>query len=763
LNTNEKNEKISELIEKLRKEAVGETRFPARFVLVKGLSAWQELLEKLKTFVDRTINLSSFCPDSDTFPYINDLPEVIQKGPDEKILLTPLSEYLRLNRSGAILRKFATLEKIGKSRIYIPLFEVDDLFAEEMLKVHRHRDKELPENYNEIGNGEIKIFIAPFKVNKEDYDIIVGIKKYMGIWERGGSSKIFLVTRSAPHLNPQIGKCIVGLYKNGYELLKKSLCDFQDKNLPANCGKEQDWQWLAENAKENEKFHELASRLLGMDQYKPDELFNQWNNFDDKQKWLSWLWTKIEVKEGTYLHKAISNCSRYDNLEKDLIFTVFTEDLTDNLLIERKNILLKIINYELPPPFWKELNGIKEPYKKLKSLAGITPRERKEITNLLSILVKEDQNEFRWMEHLKSFFQELYFYLSSFPFKDKPLKEYFQIYNMSRILDSPKEELKEKVFLFAKEKKVWDYPTRHDLLEKIKPHKNETPVLWVDGLGLEWTGLLKELIEKNSKLKVDVHIARANFPTTTDFNKEWEQEENIIDRELDKIAHEYDYEFPDSFINEISIIKKIADKILESVSYENEVIITSDHGLTRFYGSGNKKDLPIGAKIDIHSRFAKFKQNAVENTILDPSLAIDGSYVILLTHDEFTGQGGSMKEAQGGGTLEECLIPILHVRKMCKKHQEESSFKLLTPIIKLNPKGEGTLEGKLVGSKLSNLTLKIKNKSFVGFREETGLWTFKIKNIEVGKKRGKILSDNLIIKKIEFEITKGLREEDLGL
>ena len=71
------------------------------------------------------------------------------------------------------------------------------------------------------------------------------------------------------------------------------------------------------------------------------------------------------------------------------------------------------------------------------------------------------------------------------------------------------------------------------------------------------------------------------------------------------IAHHYSYKHPQSFLKAIEVVQSIAYKALALLSKYSTVVITSDHGLSRFVVNSKEKiELPEQAVADPHGRYA---------------------------------------------------------------------------------------------------------------------------------------------------------------
>ncbi|MGB9903609.1 MAG: hypothetical protein ACPLQO_02930, partial [Desulfotomaculales bacterium] len=219
---------LGSLLDYIRKEAKELTRYPARFVLARGLNAWQKLLGDLRSVVDEVYTLSSLCTNDDTFPFLEDIISLIKKTKAQKILILPLAECLRFTEQTSILRELATWQDVSHKRIYIPLMELDDIFEFEMNMIASSWKERLPEALLLKDDGKVKVTIIPFHLKRSTANTITGIKAYLEVWERGGQDELILVTGCAPYLNlsGRVGNFEVRVYQSGYDFLKEQAQDF---------------------------------------------------------------------------------------------------------------------------------------------------------------------------------------------------------------------------------------------------------------------------------------------------------------------------------------------------------------------------------------------------------------------------------------------------------------------------------------------------------------------------------------------------------
>jgi len=745
------------LLDSLRQEAKEITRYPVRFILVQGLDAWRKLVEGLRLVVDEVFVLSPLCADQDTFPYLGEIIPLL-KEKTGKVLVLPLAECLRFNGGfRAVLRELAIWEELGNKRVYIPLLGVNDIFENEMSKVTRARQGTLPEVLSLKGSSKMEVLVLPFKLKRDVGKTAMGIKAYLETWERGGRDEFILVTRCAAYLSGRMGNFEVRVYQNGYEFLKEQAHDFT--RLRPEWGNERQWQWLAEEIMEHEDLDALSARLLNVNCYDMDQLFSRWGDLDSDQKWLFWVWSKLRVPTGTLFELVLKDSMDVNQLAEAVANKPFKEKFSLRLLVERRELLKRMGTKEMPPSFWELFKKLPDPLIKLQSLAGLTGREKMEVIRAIKELLESGAEKDAWWSYLEVVYPELADYLAAYSFEDDFLTEYFCFYNLSRILDSPRDELLSMARKAAEEKKIWSFPTRESVLEKYPRHIFK---FWIDGMGLEWLSLWKGLLSRHEEIKLEVTVARTNLPTTTEYNKGWQKEEEV-DRRLDELAHKYNYQYPASLVEEIKVISEDVEKLVQLLKERSELIVTSDHGLTRFAFAGGKSSPPEGAQVHKWGRYAELKESYTEETIYSPGWVIDGEKIFLAVHEKFEGGNWSIGEVHGGATLEECLVPVIRLWKIREEElKARPEVVVFTPLIKLNVKGEGILVVELT-SPVEKISLRVAGQVYPGTLESGQKSVFRIRNLKAGRYLGRLEYEGGLLGEIKFEMIRGLVEEDLGL
>lgn len=751
--------RAEDLVAYLRAERKKPERFVTRFILIRGCRGWDELIPMLSAEVDEVIKASEFCSGPDVCPDLYQIKVYLQTKAREvnNVLLIPLGECIRLDSENAeILRWLAQVESSKIRRIYVPLVAGEESFNHEMSFLPRHDNRLLPAPCFLESDGDADVIVAPFHSGFGGRRVANGIKEYLALWERGSVGKVWLVTKLAPWLPVQRSQkeCHVRLYPSSFAYVYKRT---GWKDLLEEWGTPEEWEWLATNMEEGETFDQVAARLLKVREFDANILFALWNtSLDEKQQWLVWLWGKKCCKPESYLWHVLRKSRKRSDFYKDAVLAIFDLLCSKDIVAERKKLLRNLGIIDMTPEFWERYKKLEDPIKKLATLTDHSEREREQAVLVVGELLRRGSCA-EWWEYLETVFPALARYLSVIWTGDEFVDKYFAVYKSCRIMDEINDDLRYLINEWVQRQLLWSYPTRSDLLSRYAT--NGIEVFWVDGMGFEWAGLLEYFLAVDGKTRCEVKLARSQLPTTTEANKQWTLEQ-AVDRQLDVIAHHYEYRFPNSFLESMKAIENIAKQVLNAVALESTVVVTSDHGMSRFAAINEDTiDAPAGTTVEHWGRYAKIIN---EEGILDSTSGawvVDKGSVILLNHSRFRGGTRRGGEVHGGATPEEVLVPIIMVRR---EEVMDFSFQVLGRIVRIGPKGEGRLNVRC-DTKIPHIELLVLDQRFPG-QSEGGLeWSFLLKGLKAGKYVGKLYSQNRFAGEIDFEVVRGIEEDDLGL
>ena len=299
----------------------------------------------------------------------------------------------------------------------------------------------------------------------------------------------------------------------------------------------------------------------------------------------------------------------------------------------------------------------------LKYYTGITEKEKELVISWLGKgLITVDK--------LRDLYPDLYHYYST------PLgvsvgipswiEGYMRAYKQAKMANVYTEEIEQQIASINQTEVSFDawyqmFCTTPTLLQN---RKDIEIYYWIDGLGVEWIPLIKEIVrEKNNRgiFLNEIKVARALLPTTTEVNRPGLQgllpDGETLNKEgdLDALAHQATNLWPTTIIKEMQLVRDIVEDIVEKYNGK-KIAIISDHGLT--YLSQLCKGLGLnGVESDHHGRIA-IKKGGGWTTDSNYFRLEDGKTVCALRHNSLCNKVPKGQGIHGGCTPEEVLVPI---------------------------------------------------------------------------------------------------------
>jgi hypothetical protein len=213
-------------------------------------------------------------------------------------------------------------------------------------------------------------------------------------------------------------------------------------------------------------------------------------------------------------------------------------------------------------------------------------------------------------------------------------------------------------------------------------------IIWVDGLGSEWLPLILNLFKKSREIEVkDLKLSVTRLPSTTLCNKFLG--ENVIDkRNLDDYIHsKTKYEFPDCLVDEIEIVKKLVEEIVD-ISKFQDVIIVSDHGFSFLCSSSKNKPLNF-ENVEHEGRCKENKEDIQLDDVDYMTWEVENgpcegkNFIVALKHKSLGKV--SKREVHGGATPEEIVVPFIVVGPRSKKELKYTVNKKSVELLLSNP------------------------------------------------------------------------------
>ncbi len=740
-------------------------RFPVRILISDDLDAWSKVLSILKGISNRFIRGSEFCKDYDDLPDITEILSIIknfiQNG--ERLTFVPIQEILRGYKDINLLNLFFFETDPAKNiRLYLPFLGCDRSLEEFLdslrdigiRKAYPIRVFSSVEDYTD----RIKFFVSrdleliSLLKNSKKLEILEGFCEYIKKFELSDfrENEFIVISEILFNSDEKIEKIFTWEKINNKSEFSNKILSFR---IPIQYSVNEENYWtnllgeiIKGDCEDFDDFLRKKFNLMEIDR----TIFDRWQKLKDYEKWLIFSWAKARYSDReSYLFKVIAESYNFIEFEEKIWnYPIEKGLITESHLFERIELIKRA--FKNPPPgYYEHLRYVKDNRLKLRLLTGIDFYEKREIIKTVAKILESEGLSNDDMRVLQENYPELFYYLDTQ--EENTLGLYIKNYIKAKILNSADkiQELEE----ISKDFELFSYPSRNAILEKFSCKQ-----IWIDGLGVEWAGIVINLLRQNGYL-VNYQIARANLPTTTEYNPFPNGVERFSD--LDEIYHKQDKDYPDFLIDEIDTVTRfIVEKIKPLVESHGEILITSDHGSTRFSGWQDERIEIDNIEVFRNGRFAKCQKSIPENSeYYYIEQFSDGFYLISKTHRVFKGGKRTKVENHGGATIEESLVPIFHVRKRISHKIPIRCTFISKDIPIINPKIE--IE---YFPEVENLELKFERELIRGKKISQNKWFFDLSNykhmIKPGQYRIKIMSNFGETEEI-VNFKSGFTEEEL--
>lgn len=665
---------------------ISSNRFPVRFIFLNSH-------EELKEIVDLLINgakkeeLSSWLY-SDNSWFTSD--QIIKNisNLDHTSVIVPLSEFIRFSDDEEfikIISQLATIENNdnnSKRRLYIPLVGLWKRFENLFWNSFSRKENWTSLWKLDSPSNPIKIYQVNFdfkkNIQKGSFELVSNSKQWFELWKKNNFEEIislikplsFLFKNSLP--DNTFTQEIINTPKDYlYKLFHMNV------DIPYNPDEKEFWdELLVDVSNLNRKNLSLTDIFI------KEVNINEVNDlslefFLDKylnpltSNYAHWIIKNFFINynkfEYSYLYHCFNASSKLDNnsLARKIFLEIFNLHSSEKFLKERRE-LLKIVNkYKLTLPerdFNNYFKNLSE-YPLKKQLLYLTNNTNAEKFKIFEI-IQQDIKICDIILDLKDIFPELYYYLDwniQLDNVDPWIIKYFREYTESKVHNNKSKLLIDLLKDKNNPDHFFTWYSKHHLSQTTELN-DEIYTIWVDSLGAEWLPLLIHFLNKygkenNKKVKFKT-LHSVNLPSATKFNKK--SHKKIED--LDKYIHSSHYNYPESLLNEIEIVKNIASKIA-SIDCP-KIALYSDHGFsflcTSNFGSTKKYDF---SNTEHEGRYFLQDNDEYHNTedyisVKTQSLEYDNQkYIVALNHTSLCNTPSH--EVHGGATPEEVMVPYI--------------------------------------------------------------------------------------------------------
>ena len=591
---------LNELEEAINKDKtefnISANRYPIRFIFLNSHEELKKIVNLLIKKGAKKKDLSSFLISKNS--WLSD-DEIVRKIDEinETSVIVPFSEFIRFSDPASftqILASLALFENKG-IKLYIPLVGLWERF-ENLFWSHFYKKTEWAPIWKlETPSKQIKIYQVDYelsdKIKPKGFELISNTAEWFDLWKKDDLHEFI-----------SLPKQLSLFYKNSFpdetftqdiiNTPKEFLSKIYDMNINIEYDESEKKYWdellLDINKKDlkgfsfkdyfKEKFN--IKDTDDLDEVDYLDLYLEYPNLSYEKWIIRNFFIESKIYRKTYLYKCFDSPQPLNNngIARKVFYHIFNLENAEEYFEERRELLshLKTKKVQISADaFENKFNSIEDNYKKqLKYLTNTTLLEKEKILEI----IRENGLDNIYSE-VKKIFPELYHYIDwNLSFEDIPswIPEYFREYNKSKVLNTKTEKLNE---ILTEKNHPEEFYKWYYSLNKISNHPKDNRVIWIDALGAEWLPLFTHYLNEfgepyNKHVKLRT-INTVNLPSATEFNK---NKHDIKISDLDEYIHKNHYKYPNSLLDEIELIKKIAYDIVSTEP--SKVSIISDHGFT---------------------------------------------------------------------------------------------------------------------------------------------------------------------------------------
>ncbi len=642
--------------------------------------------------------------------------DYIRKNEGQNCVIAPFSELARFYDNDekktfdALLKTVKAIEATPKSvekhqRVYVPIVGLEgkmEAFSNDSQSIIwrlRSTDKEL--TYRLILTNGTTFGVQGLE---KHYTVVHNIHEWLNVWkdaDKQVTPNIICTSRSifANQCYAQPDNAFVfAPCSDAFDFLTKGL-ELAFGGMTKVMGDNENWDILAQNIDISNgfsfaKYVENYFSVSGIDSYKV--FIKLWLDRPAKyERWLLARFYQLRQDGNGFICRILSKTTTFtgnDFIEQmALDLTEIQAEMEERQYCLREAAKRHVVLREgVETTLVSRLQSIAQKYTvsgALKYYAGITDKEKE-------LAVSWIGKELVPLGKLKEIYPDLYHYYST-PLGISVgvpswLEGYMKEYKRAKISNVYTAEIEQQIISINHSEVSFDtwYQTFCTTLTLLQNRKDIEVFYWVDGLGIEWISLIKEIIrEKNSQgiYLNEVKIARALLPSTTEVNKPSLQSlltETLRKAgDLDNLAHQSTNLWPTTIVKELQLVRDVVEDIIEKYN-DKKVAIISDHGLT--YLSQLCKGIGLnGVESDHHGRIA-IKTAGTWTADNNYFRMEDGKTVCALRHSSLCNKVPKGQGIHGGCTPEEVLVPIFIVSS-CVSGTEWSADLLTLEISGANP------------------------------------------------------------------------------
>ena len=679
---------IAEIKEKLSQERGFGSRFPARIIFTESLESYFLLESQLKGVCDITINVTDFCRAPDTVPQFDRIKAKLNEYSGKQILLLSAGEYLRLcikRELNAERRQFISFwetqqSEASRTRIIMPMFSCHDIF-DRVIGLVDERQKDYVWSLDTapaLESYTIYVYSRKFMdaIHPDASNLSEWLREWPTILRRHKPCSI--VTIQEGNVEASFGTVNIKPINSPFQYLSDYLVD--GDLLVENWEKPNFWSHMVACTSvfhDNVPFARIAITELNINDFDFVSIAARWNTLTAFQKELVWLWYRIYPTGDYYsytCHKA-SSASDIPARIRDEILLVSNRSA---LWIEQRMTAMKALKFSsFDDAYFALMDKLPLSETKLQLLTYETHEEKTYAIKVISGLLRQGAEPNAVAGMIANDYPALAAYMKECTGCDETVDEYMSWYRKNKLINRYPGEYPASINFER-------FDARYKLMHQMS--SKDCASFWIDGFGVEYAPVFLYELRSRGIIPDSVRIATALLPTETEYNHQWNEDDEKWVR-LDACSHHGmpdDKSYYSCIVHQLAVFSKAAEKVQDLLDKHEYVVITGDHGSSRLAALAfhDPSVIPVTApnKSTIRSfgRFCELDEKSTDLLALPGTRkvksTIGGKTVLVMnTYQHFSVSGNVaggntddndvVGETHGGNTVEERLVPVIIVKR----------------------------------------------------------------------------------------------------
>lgn len=776
---------IAEIKEKLSQERGFGSRFPARIIFVENLDDYSALEHQLKGICDITMNVADFCRAPDTVPQLDQIKKYLAENKGQQILLLSVGEYLRLctkrelNPDRCQFRAFweSLQPESSRTRVIIPVFNCRDIFERIIGAVDERQQDYIwtLDSTPTVESYSISVYSPKFKeaINPDADNLTAWFRDWQVILGRNMPCSI--VTMQYGNVETAYGtvnikavdrpfKYLADILVDGNELVEK----WQDNDFWSRAVNYAS-QYIAREV----PFKKIVLDALNVTEFDFISVAARWNILNDFQKNLVWLWYRVYPTDEYYSYacKKASCTSEIPEKIRDEILLI--SNRSERWIKERMAAVRALSFYEFDDAYFALMDKLSLDEMKLKLLTYQTHEEKTYAVKVISNMLRggAEPNKIA-TDFLGRDYPSLASYMKDKSGCDETIDEYMVWYRKNKLINRYPGEYPVKMSFER-------FDARYKLMHKLQGQ--DCVSFWIDGFGAEYSPVFLYELKARGIVPESVKLATALLPTETECNHQWDEYDPMTikwDR-LDSFSHKGmpdDKSYYSCIVHQLSVFFDAAKKVEELLEDHEYVVVTGDHGSSRFAALAFHEEgvVPVSApkKSTIHSfgRFCELGDNAGNIIVLPstvPATSNGKHYLVMDNYQHFSVSGNAaggntdehdvVGEIHGGNTAEERLVPVIVIKR-------KQSFSPVTckPRSSFVTKRNGHVESTLLFSRpISTLEVSFDSNKASCVMNMDGSWRIILDGVLTDDIVLSVVANGCILPNVTLKVkTQGISKND---